>query len=100
LNSSNNEIRLVAILPPSPTRQTEIECALSHAPLHDAPAYEALSYTWADLDGDSSLSSTITLNAAPFLVTKNLEAALRELRLPIDERIIWIDVICIDQKND
>lgn len=70
LNPDINEIRLVTILPPLPTREVEIECCLSHAPLHEAPAYEALSYTWADEDGNSSLSSTIILDGFPFRVTK------------------------------
>jgi hypothetical protein len=94
LNPDINEIRLVTIPPPSPTREVEIECCLSHAPLHDAPAYEALSYTWADEDGNSSLSSTIILDGFPFRVTKNLEAALRHLRLPSGGRVFWIDAIC------
>jgi hypothetical protein len=100
LNPDVNEIRLVTISPPSPTHEVDIECCLSHTPLHEAPAYEALSYTWADEDGDSSLSSKIILDGFPFLVTRNLEAALRQLRLPSGERIFWIDAICIDQKND
>lgn len=81
-------------------RNDEIQCRLLHVPLSDAPCYEALSYTWADENGDSSLSSTIKLDKCPFLVTKNLAAALRQLRLSSSERIFWIDTICIDQKND
>jgi hypothetical protein len=100
LNSGINEIRLVTILPTLETGDASIECCLSHTPLDDAPDYEALSYTWADSSGDTSLSCSILLGGAPFLVGRNLEAALQQLRLPSNERIIWIDAICIDQKAD
>lgn len=73
LDPDIDEIRLVIILPSSSTStgESKIDCSLSHASLRDASAYEALSYTWADEDGDSSLSSTIGFNGCPFLVTKN-----------------------------
>lgn len=38
-------------------------------------------------------------NGAPFPVTKNLAVALRHLRLRDAPRTLWIDAICIDQKN-
>lgn len=34
------------------------------------------------------------------MVTVNLEAALRQLRLPDETLTLWIDAICIDQKNN
>jgi hypothetical protein len=40
------------------------------------------------------------LNGYPFPVTGNLKAALLQLRLPSSGRAVWIDAICIDQKND
>jgi hypothetical protein len=99
LNPDINEIRLVTLVSPSRTRPGEINCSLWYTPLDDAPGYEALSYTWADADGDSSLNSMIVLDGFPFLITKNLAAALQQLRLPFGERSVWIDAICIDQTN-
>lgn len=38
-------------------------------------------------------------NGVPFPVTQNLGVALRHLRLRDAPRTLWIDAICIDQKN-
>ena len=96
LNSSIDEIRLVTLIPRGRTRSDEIRCSLSHTTLYEAPAYEALSYTWADEEGNSSLCSKIILDGFPLLVTRNLEAALQQFRLPSNVRLFWIDAICID----
>jgi hypothetical protein len=57
--------------------------------------YEALSYVWGDLDNPRS----IYIGEHDLPVTKNLHAALSHLRNFSLERIIWVDAICIDQKN-
>ncbi|KAK7993374.1 TAP42-like family protein [Apiospora arundinis] len=61
--------------------------------------YEALSYTWADEDGDSTLCKTMHLSGHPFLITANCEKALRRLRKTFSSRRVWVDAICIDQNN-
>ncbi|KAI1358883.1 heterokaryon incompatibility protein-domain-containing protein [Xylaria arbuscula] len=63
--------------------------------LTDAPSYEALSYCW----GDASDKRPISCDGKPFLVTKNLESALRRLRQPHADNILWIDAICINQND-
>lgn len=55
--------------------------------------YEALSYTW----GSPETTRHIVLNGKRFSCTENLYSALRYLRLEEEERILWIDAICIDQ---
>lgn len=60
--------------------------------------FVALSYTW----GDPSYIRTILLNGIPFVITENLEACLRLLRSkPLFKAgwRIWVDALCIDQKN-
>lgn len=57
--------------------------------------YEALSYCW---ESDHN-SGSITLNGQDFEVAGNLLLALTHLRHPESPRILWIDAICIDQKN-
>ncbi|KAK9779621.1 putative Heterokaryon incompatibility protein-domain-containing protein [Seiridium cardinale] len=64
------------------------------------PRYEALSYVWGSEENKMTVfvgnrgRSTVT-------VTKNLDVALRHLRYDHKEpRVMWIDAICIDQKND
>lgn len=59
--------------------------------------YEALSYTW----GTGAASQIIRLNMHyAFKVSHHLELILRYLRYRNETRRLWIDAICIDQKND
>lgn len=63
---------------------------------HPKYSYEALSYVW----GESSGNCTITLDGKKGVpVTDNLYAALRRLRRPDRRRVLWVDAVCIDQKN-
>jgi hypothetical protein len=94
LNVTRNEIRLVR-LAPSRSFPTKAYCSLVHLSLDDNITFEALSYAWGDLD----LKRSIFLDGRRFLVTRNLEIALRHLRYVSDERTIWIDALCIDQND-
>lgn len=58
--------------------------------------FEALSYVW----GDPSKTKPITLGDEEFQVALNLFTALQFLRLTDCSRMIWIDAICINQRND
>ena len=83
----------------------QISCGLIHLDLDRSPLrkFEALSYTW----GDPCDCSPILLKGQDFRVTKNLEAALRNLRpVPIagdgvgqNSRYLWVDAICINQQD-
>ncbi|KAH7095503.1 heterokaryon incompatibility protein-domain-containing protein [Paraphoma chrysanthemicola] len=76
----------------------QIECELLHTFFLKEEAfieYEALSYTW----GGSEKPKSITLNGKHMAVTENLFRALRHLREPEQDRILWIDALCINQKN-
>lgn len=69
--------------------------------LKNRPEYEALSYTWADSTGDTSLSQSIYVGDRHDIlpITVNCADALRRLRFPHRSRSLWIDAICIDQDN-
>jgi hypothetical protein len=86
----------MAVLAPSWSFAAPISCSLVHRSLDTDAAYEALSYSW----GDPNCKRLISLNGLEFSVTKNLDAALRHLRYRQDERSIWIDAICINQKDN
>jgi len=60
-----------------------------------AISYEALSYVW----GSPGAEYLVEINGKPFRITKNLHEALRHLRLRNQDRIVWVDAICIDQDN-
>jgi len=60
------------------------------------PAYEALSYCWGEI-GDNL--PTILLHGHTFEVTKNLHGALFRLRRHTEPRLLWVDAVCINQKD-
>jgi hypothetical protein len=89
-------IRLVRLYPGSDS--TQISCELFQAWLHQEDEiipYEALSYTW----GSGEAPEHIIVNGQILAVTTNLHRALQQLRLNDQDRILWVDAICINQNN-
>ncbi|KAG4432042.1 hypothetical protein IFR05_012481 [Cadophora sp. M221] len=88
------QIRLLHI---QPGTGPEIICELQVVTLAShAQKYEALSYTW----GSQDLEFEVIISKESYPVTSNLHGALKHLRRDDGQaRIIWIDAICIDQKN-
>ena len=84
-------IRLLALYPGR--GQDAILINLQTVSLASNPAYEALSYVW----GKEPPNESIIVQSQAFPARPNLVAALRRLRLPDKQRIIWIDAICINQ---
>lgn len=91
---ANSEFR-IAILQPGGLDDT-IEISLRHADFDDNVNYQALSYVW----GDKSITRRISLHGQQFDIRINLFLALRRLRHKDAPRLLWIDSICINQKND
>lgn len=91
LPSSPTSIRLLTLNPDFPG--AEINCRLETVPLDSTPEYEALSYAW----GPPLFRDTIFVRGAPLRVTRNLYAALQNIRDPVIKKIFWIDAICINQ---
>lgn len=93
--SHPRHIRLIS-LQPSVRSYVPITCTMFEADPAEGLEYEALSYVW----GSPSTPLPIQVNGSPFLVTENLEAALRQFRLRgTTPRILWIDAICINQSD-
>ncbi|KAE8378076.1 heterokaryon incompatibility protein-domain-containing protein [Aspergillus bertholletiae] len=77
----------------------EINCELFQAwlyPEESVISYEALSYTW----GSTASMETIRMGGKQLHITPNLYFALQHLRWPHEDRILWVDGICIDQANE
>ncbi|KAF5510947.1 Heterokaryon incompatibility protein 6, OR allele [Colletotrichum siamense] len=93
------KIRLLRLLPGN--YRDPLRCKLQTVDLQFKPEYEALSYTWANSNGDSSLSQQIYVGARQdiLLITANCANALRRLRFASWSRNLWVDAICIDQCN-
>lgn len=58
--------------------------------------YEPLSYVW----GDDTLTHQIFLPTARLRLTASLYHALRRLRPRVGFRRVWVDQVCIDQRNE
>src|SRR6201992_317883 len=87
----DNEFRLVILLPGA--GNDHLTCELGYAKVDDATQFEALSYNLRTLQNPAA----ITLNSEAFFVTRNLEAALFQLRSPSVYVLIWIDALAINQ---
>jgi hypothetical protein len=91
-------------LPRRHIRLLDLQAGEAGSPFHgsfrqtcidDAPAYEALSYTW----GPSMTSSVFQCDGSVIPLTANLELALSRLRLLDNTRVLWVDQICINQHD-
>lgn len=93
LSADRREIRLLTLNPGH--FRDDIHCSLSNFSLNECPPYEALSYVW----GAGGSNRQIFVGGLPKNVTRNLEIALRHLRHVSQTRVLWIDAICIDQRD-
>lgn len=90
-----SEYRLLRLLP-AQRFEAALECELFISRLDSGDLYEAISYAW----GQATDTRDINVNGSKRQVTRNLELALRYLRLPDNPRILWADAICINQLDD
>ncbi|PMD43782.1 HET-domain-containing protein [Hyaloscypha variabilis F] len=89
-----NEIRYLALLPGK--FSDPIDCRLIQG--RDLPAdvtYEALSYQW----GPNSPEYSIAVNGVRTKIRVNLRNALRRLRKKGEQRLLWVNAICINQDD-
>ncbi|KAF5564717.1 heterokaryon incompatibility protein [Fusarium phyllophilum] len=93
LRRDNSQIRLVRVLPPS-LHDIRLSLELRHGYIADG-TYSALSYVW----GDSSDQEYILVNRVLFRIRRNLYQALMQLRRNGVIGWLWIDSLCIQQKN-
>ncbi|KAK7995500.1 hypothetical protein PG990_014273 [Apiospora arundinis] len=92
---SPNSIRLLDLLP---CRKWDgpVECRIRQTTFEEArDKYEALSYVW----GATAGNRPITCDGSELLVTPNCYDAILHLRRHFHVRTLWIDSICIDQRQ-
>jgi hypothetical protein len=106
--ATNNHIRLIWLLESSDPSQNEdqLRCEIRHFPLDDAPRYVGISYVW----GAPNFTETLYCGNGTLKITKNLDSALRVLRLltesveaaglPRGGRYVWADAVCINQGDN
>ncbi|KAF5581290.1 heterokaryon incompatibility het-6 [Fusarium pseudoanthophilum] len=97
--TERSHIRLLELLPAP--REKALEGRFQVVDIEQMPAYEALSYTWADDNNDASLCQRIFIGlgnrALP--ITRNCHQALSRLRRKTESLLIWVDAICINQSD-
>ena len=95
---SKEEIRLIHLLPGQSS--DPILCTIETISLSTKPSFEALSYTWRS-SGSSHVSPSIPVrvNGIVMFVLPHLALAMQCLRNERDERVIWIDFLCINQAD-
>lgn len=94
---TTRHIRLLTLLPGE--YDAHLLCTISEFPLDQTPDYEALSYAWGAPDAQDEVRPSLSLNGQRFDISDTLEQALRRLRRPDIPRIMWIDRVCINQRN-
>lgn len=96
IDLATDAIRLVTLLKGDQTQP--IQCEMFETYLHqiEGVPYEALSYVW----GTRLSADRIWLDGCEFGVTENLYEALIHLRRPDEDRVLWVDAICIDQSHN
>ncbi|KAH7268548.1 heterokaryon incompatibility protein-domain-containing protein [Fusarium solani] len=97
-----DEFRLIALV----ANENESPADVIHLVLEtysdrECPEYEAVSYTWGGESGDAILRHPVYVGEYwdILLQTGNCCAMLRYLRPSRGERTLWVDAICINQKD-
>lgn len=64
-------------------------------------SFEAISYVWGSQDTPESIACRVDAGGEPVRlpITRNAADALKAFRKPQDERLLWIDSICISQTS-
>lgn len=100
--SKSDTIRLIRLLP-NADETAPIVCDLVNYDMssrkNGAHRYECLSYVWGDQTDTFSIFIRDGESQSRFNVTQNLQEALLQLRDAAFERILWADMICINQSD-
>jgi Heterokaryon incompatibility protein (HET) len=103
VDNYRTQIRLLEL---HPGRDSSPICTTLHTINLDrnTGAYEALSYSWGPPGGEISImcrsGDSTSVADTRFMARPNLYAALNHLRYPFESRFLWIDAVCINQKDE
>lgn len=107
LDTSKQEVRILRLHgsiqtkcttgdPIQPASSSEaIHGSISHVPLSELQNFVALSYTW----GKPEKSHSLLVDGKRIPITKNLHKVLQHLGRKTEFAHVWIDAVCINQKD-
>ncbi|KAF2719218.1 HET-domain-containing protein [Polychaeton citri CBS 116435] len=97
LLKGKTSIRLAQIRPGSGHKGLAIDLIDAYVTGANRLSYDALSYVWADANGEIRRDKNISCNGKSLPITETLLEALRRFRDPDHVVTLWIDQICICQ---
>ena len=96
--TSVTSIRLLRLMGDAPN--DVLRCEIHVVDIEDDLAYEAVSYVWGILQHMPSIHISCVHGETELEVPANLRDALCRFRHPSSTRTLWVDSICINQKDD
>ena len=94
LNAANWEIRLL-LLSPAADHTAPLVGSFKVVSVREHARYDAISHAWG-MPGPLWL---IEIDDHPYYITLSLAKCLVALRYPSEERALWVDAVCVDQRN-
>ncbi|KAF3002136.1 hypothetical protein E8E14_001911 [Neopestalotiopsis sp. 37M] len=85
------EIRVLRVI--AGHKRAKVRCEMDHMSLDSPRPYIAVSYAWGDIYD----TVAIEINNGIYPVTKSLYGALKAVREPDRDVLVWADAVCIDQ---
>ena len=93
LQTDRQEIRTLTLKPGA--FDNAIHCVMTTASLIDRPIYTALSFVWGNLEEPLM----VYVDEIEIEVTQNLAMALRYIRKPDQDLVLWVDALSINQND-
>lgn len=94
-----NSIRVATIHPGVGDDNVLVDLHIESFTIHSLPRYETLSYVWGSTEAPQ-LVYIGDCDRTTLQVTANLKTAMQHLRYLDQERVMWVDCLCIKQSDD
>ncbi|KAJ9611602.1 hypothetical protein H2200_004786 [Cladophialophora chaetospira] len=97
LNHTRQEIRLLRL---NNDKATDLlQCTFEHCDLAEYPDYYALSYYWGAPPRGKDELKPLLVDGQMVYLRQTTHAFLQQLHNRFTDLVVWLDVLCIDQKN-